>query len=88
MQEIDVMSRLSTSYEAQRPSVSLADSVVKDPKEVSETIRNLDQARAVSQYMKVKLWNEDWTDEQIEEEVKRIREDESTELPDPFSVGA
>lgn len=88
MQEIDVMSRLSTSYEAQRPSVSLADSVVKDPKEISETIRNLDQARAVSQYMKVKLWNEDWTDEQIEEEVKRIREDESTELPDPFSVGA
>lgn len=87
MQRIDVESRLSSSYDPQRPSISFGDSEVRDPKEQSETIRNLDQARAVSTFMKVSLQNPDWDEDQIDEEVERINSEQGSAIPDPFSGG-
>ncbi len=82
MQEIDIRSNLSGSYNVETPSVVLADSVVRDPREVSETIRNLSMAEAISTYAKVKRANEDWTEEQIEEEVKKIQQERGMPLPE------
>lgn len=65
------------------------------PKDVDEALEkastavlNLDRAGAISTFQKVKRANPDWTDEEIEDEVKRIREERgAVEIPDNM-VGA
>ena len=54
-------------------SVNLEDSILVDVKEQSETIRNLEQARAISTYIKVKMQYPSWEEEEINAEVKRIQ---------------
>ncbi len=77
MQQLDLESGLaSTRYEPQQVGVELQDSVVVDEREKSETIRNIDQAKAASTYTKVKMLHPEWDDEQVDEEVKRILDEE------------
>jgi hypothetical protein len=83
MQLLDVVSGLSPSYQPQEVDVELQDSVITDDIERSETLRNLDQARAISTYQKVKLLHPDWDEEDVEEEVKRILDDQGAG-PMPF----
>jgi hypothetical protein len=83
MQLLDVVSGLSPSYQPQEVVVELQDSVIADDIERSETLRNLDQARAISTYQKVKLLHPDWDEEDVEEEVKRILDDQGAG-PMPF----
>jgi len=61
-------------------SVELEDSIITDSKELSETIRNLDTAKAVSTYMKVKMLHPDWTEKDIEEEISRITKETGSDL--------
>lgn len=82
MQQLDIASGLA-SYEVQEVDVELQDSVINDEREQSETLRNLDQAKAISTYQKVKMLHPDWGDEDIETEVKRILDDQGTG-PMPF----
>jgi len=75
-QNFDKSSGLSSNYENVDMSVEIEDSIMTDSKEVSETIRNLYQAKAISNYMKVKLQHPDWDDIKINEEVDKINKEE------------
>lgn len=75
MQRYDKASNLSNMYDEQDVSIEVADSIMTDTKEVSETVRNLDQARAISNYMKVKMQHNDWSEDDIQEEVDKINKE-------------
>jgi hypothetical protein len=75
MQQLDVSSNLSRSYTSQDVTTELEDSIVIDPREQSEVLRNLDQARAISLYMKIKLLHPDWSDKKIKDEVDKINKE-------------
>lgn len=75
MQQLDQSSELSGPYEIEIVSVEIEDSIIVDSKENSEVIRNLDQAKAISNYQKVKLQHPDWDDKQIMEEVDRLNKE-------------
>lgn len=66
-------------YNLEEVGVELEDSIVTDSKEQSETIKNLDQARAISTYIKVKMQHPDWEETDIEAEVRRIQDEEGIE---------
>jgi len=84
-QQFDVVSGLSSSYEPQEVNVELQDSIINDELEQSETLRNLDQARAISTYQKVKRLHPDWEEIEVEEEVGRIL-DEQGASDMPFDI--
>ena len=83
MQQLDIASNLSSSYQIQEVDIELQDSVVNDSREQSETLRNLDQAKAISIWQKVKALHPDWDDKDIDAEVKRILDDQGLS-PMPF----
>lgn len=60
-------------------SVELGDSIIIDAREQSETLRNLDQARAISTEMRVKMLHPDWDEEKVNQEVKKIYDEEGIE---------
>lgn len=64
------------NYQTQDITVELEDSIITDTKEQSETLKNLDQARCISTYMKVKMQRPDWKEDEIDAEVKRIFDEE------------
>ena len=77
MQQLDLQSGLAPkSYSPQEVRITLQDSIVPNERERSETIRNLEQAKALSTYTKVKMLHPEWDDEGIEAEVKRILDDQ------------
>ena len=87
MQQLDLKSNLAPKhYDIQEVDVVLGDSIIPDPRENSEVIRNLDQAKAVSTYTKVVMLHPDWTKEDIEAEVQRILDDQGAGLA-PFGAG-
>lgn len=65
----------SKNFTPEIVSVELEDSIITDTNEQSETIRNLDQARAVSTLMKVTIQHPDWTEIEVKEEVDRINKE-------------
>lgn len=69
-------------YEPQNISIEIEDSVIIDQSEQSVTIRNLDQARAISMYMKVKMLHPEWAEDEIQAEVKRIQDSEEKDIFD------
>jgi hypothetical protein len=83
MQQLDIASNLSSSYQIQEVDIELQDSVVNDSREQSETLRNLDQAKAISIWQKVKALHPDWDDKDVDAEVKRILDDQGLS-PMPF----
>jgi hypothetical protein len=72
----------SVSNNVEEIRIELEDSIVTDSREQSETIKNLDQARAASTIIKVKMLHPDWKDKDIEAEVKRIYDEEGIEKKD------
>lgn len=80
MQQLDRVA-FNQNYSPQEVHVILQDSIIVDPRELSETIRNLDQAKAISAYMKVKAQHPDWDDEAVDNEVKRIQGENTISLP-------
>lgn len=75
--------KLMTSSIEENISVEIEDSIITDKNELSESIRNLDQARAISTYQKVLLQHTDWGIEEIEKEVQRIN-NENGSVKNPF----
>jgi A118 family predicted phage portal protein len=77
------------------PTVELTASwpqaVQPDPEATARTLSFLDSAGAISTYMKVKVRNPEWDEEEVQEEVARIREDRAASNPipagDPFGTG-
>lgn len=86
MQLLDVRSGLAPkSHQAQKVDVELQDSIIVEERDQSETIRNLDMAKAVSVYTKVKMLHPEWAEEDVEAEVQRIS-DEQGMTPSPFDI--
>lgn len=84
MQLLDVQSNLApNSYQPQEIIIELQDSIITDEKEKSETIRNLDQAKAVSTFTKIKILHPEWEDEDVEQEVQRIIDEQGMGM-NPF----
>lgn len=81
MQQLDIASGLQSGYQPEEVTVVLEDSVVPDPIEVSETVRNFDQAKAVSREIKVRMIHPDWSDEDVQAEVKRLADEGTISTP-------
>lgn len=64
-----------------RPSVKLADALSFDLRQVAETINILNTAQAISIETKVRMAHPDWSEEQIREEVERIKEEQGLGTP-------
>jgi A118 family predicted phage portal protein len=76
MQRFDKSSNgFNQMYDEQDTSIEIEDSIMTDTKEVSETIRNLDQAKAISNYTKVKMQHPDWKEDDIKNEVDKINKE-------------
>jgi hypothetical protein len=67
-------------YEPVPVNVILQDSVIQDEKETAAIVRELEQAKAASTYIKVKTLHPGWTEEEVEKEVERIYKDNSMGL--------
>ena len=85
MQQLDMATNLNSFYTPQEVDIELEDSIVTDSKEVSETIRNIDQARAASTYTKVKILHPEWEEPEILNEVDQILK-ESGVVENPFDT--
>lgn len=75
VQYIDNSSGLLLYDKDEDININLEDSILVDVKEQSETIRNLEQARAISTYIKVKMQYPSWEEEEVNAEVKRIQDE-------------
>ncbi len=84
MQLLDVQSNLSPeSYQPQEINVELQDSIITDEREKSESVRNLDQAKAASTYTKVKILHPEWEEDDVLQEVQRIIDEQGMGM-NPF----
>lgn len=64
-----------------RPQVEWPDGVGRDPEAIGKAVQLYAAARAASTYTLVKMVNPDWVDDQIREEVDRIRADQQAMMP-------
>lgn len=64
------------------PVVTFPDVSQEDPEKLARTLSLLDAAAAISTEQKVRRGNPDWDDDQVDEEVAKIRADRAT-APDP-----
>ncbi|MFH9038491.1 phage portal protein [Streptomyces sp. NPDC017966] len=74
-----------TSVIPVEPHVEFPDLVAPDPSETAEQLDLLSRAGAISTFEKVRRLNPDWREEQVLEEVARIRE-ESTPAAEPTEL--
>ena len=64
------------------PDIEWTDAAAQDPLVLAQTLSALNTSESASIWTRVQMLHEDWEDDQIAEEVARIREDYSM-LPDP-----
>jgi hypothetical protein len=69
----------------ERPDIEFGDSVSDDPKQIAETLSLLDQARAISTEMKVRMQHKDWDDTRVKQEVDRINAEQAAAV-DPVDA--
>lgn len=62
-------------------NVEFMDSVSNNLSEVSNSVKTLSDAKAISTDTKVRMVHPEWTDTQVQEEVERILNDESAGMP-------
>ncbi|CAL9456838.1 hypothetical protein SUDANB15_02537 [Streptomyces sp. enrichment culture] len=80
--EVDKV-HFGSSVVPQQPKVEFPDAVARDPKDVAEELNLLTSAKAISTEQKVRRLNPDWDDDQVAEEVERIKSDVEAEKPSP-----
>ena len=86
MQTFDNAVRNSSLIEVlEDATVELQDSIVTDYTELSNVIKNLDQARAISTKMKVMTLHPDWDISKIDEEVNNIIKEEGLSNDNMFN---
>lgn len=66
-----------------QPEVEFSDALKVNEKEQAATIQKLDQGRAISTYMKVKEQHPNWSDDEIESEVERIKDEQGMNVESP-----
>lgn len=70
-----------------RPSVAIQDSIQNDLNQTATAVEMLHRAEAASIWTKVRMVHPDWSVEQVEEEVQRIKEERGLTMPNPDEVG-
>ena len=80
---------LIQKYELRTVSISdeeinleFADSVSNNIQEVATTVKMLNEAIAISNETKIRMVHPEWTNEQIQNEVLKIQQENSVEIPD------
>ncbi|MFG3118690.1 phage portal protein [Streptomyces sp. NPDC048197] len=85
MLRLDRTLGFSTVATGERPHIQFGDAVSEDPQSTAQTLALLAQAEAASTDTKVRILHPDWSDEQVQAEVDRIREESGTAVPDPIT---
>lgn len=67
--------QFKTDVVPQRPTVDWPDGVQDAPESVARTVQLLDAARAASTEMKVRIVHPDWDDDQVADEVRRLKDE-------------
>lgn len=62
-------------------NIAFSDGISNNLSEVSNAVKTLADAKAISTDTKVRMVHPEWTDEQVQEEVERILNDESAGMP-------
>jgi len=62
-------------------NIAFADGISNNMSEVSNSVKTLADAKAISTDTKVRMVHPEWTDKQVEEEVEKILNDESAGMP-------
>lgn len=62
-------------------NIAFSDGISNNLTEVSNAVKTLADAKAISTDTKVRMVHPEWTDEQVDEEVERILNDESAGMP-------
>ncbi|GII84586.1 hypothetical protein Ssi03_25760 [Sphaerisporangium siamense] len=75
-----------STVEPVMPTVEFGSAVSQDAESVARTLQMLEAARAVSSDTKVRMLHPDWDDEQVRDEVQRIKDDEGTPVADPLAL--
>jgi hypothetical protein len=78
--EVDKV-HFGSSVVPQQPKVEFPDAVARDPKDVAEELNLLTSAKAISTEQKVRRVNPEWDDDQVAEEVERIKGEIQAEKP-------
>lgn len=66
-----------------RPQIDFADGLPDDPSELADSLQKINQAQAMSVETKVRWLHQDWNEEQIQAEVKRIMEEQGMLVEEP-----
>lgn len=66
-----------------RPEVEFADSLPDDPTEAAESVRTLFMAESASVDTRVRLLHPDWDEDRVDEEVRRIQEEQGIMIASP-----
>lgn len=72
-----------------RPSIEFSDSLINDFAQSAASVELINRAQAASMETKVRILHPDWNKEQVEEEVKKIKDDTnaSIQMPNPDATG-
>jgi hypothetical protein len=62
-------------------NIAFSDGISNNMAEVSNSVKTLSDAKAISTDTKVRMVHPEWTDEQVQEEVERILNDEQAGMP-------
>ena len=69
-----------------KPSVTFADSIQDDPSEIAQSLQKLEQAKAMSIEAKVRYLHQEWSENEIEAEVERIKQEQGIAVEDPIDM--
>lgn len=87
MLKVDAI-HLKSGVEPARPNVEIKDTFQSDIMAVSTVVDMISRAEAASIETKVRMIHPDWTEEQVQAEVDRIKEERGLKIPDdPIQVG-
>jgi hypothetical protein len=87
MQLIDQKSGLTSNYEPQEVNVSLQDSLIHDPSETSQTIKNLAQASMISTKQAIREQHPDWNEDRVQEEFDEIMKENGAQPVPQNQIG-
>lgn len=86
LQLVDI-THLGNRYVAEVPSVEFGDSLANDISQVAASVESLSRAMAMSIETRVRYVNPDMNDEQVYQEVERIKEENGLNVESPFQNG-
>ncbi|MEO6084706.1 MAG: hypothetical protein ABIQ18_16515 [Umezawaea sp.] len=86
LQAVDVAQFKTAGVTPERPQIEWPDGVATDPEALARTLQLLQAAEAVSIQTKVEMLHPEWEPKQVDEEVKRIRDDSGATTADPFEI--